>query len=141
MTFRSFSRKMHILIADDFPAFRSLIRSKLQENGFDSVTEAADGLDAVAKAADLQPGLVLLDIGMPKLSGIDAAPRIHAVAPQSKILFISQNTDAEVAHSLLIGGTLGYVVKSAINQELLPAIDAVLHGKRFVSSCLHPIST
>src|SRR5215471_20736060 len=95
-----------IVIADDFAPFRRFLRLELQEQGFQTVVEASDGLEAVAKAADLQPDLVLLDIAMPSLNGIDAAVQIHSVAPQSKILFVSQNTDPDVVKSALSDGAL-----------------------------------
>ena len=78
--------------------------------------------------------LVLLDVGMPKLNGIEAAARIRAIAPKAKILFVSQQTDPDVVRSALSDGAAGYVHKSQANHELLPAIDAVLGGRRFVSS-------
>ena len=126
-----------VLIADDYAAFRSFLCSKLQENGFGSLVEAVEGLDAVAKAAELQPDLVLLDIGMPMLNGIEAAARIRLVAPQSKVLFVSQNTDSVIAQLALSNVAGGYVLKSRIDHELLPAIETVLQGKRFVSAGLY----
>jgi len=126
-----------ILIADDFAAFRRLVRSKLQEIGFQNVAEASDGLEAVEKAAELQPDLVLLDIGMPNLDGIKAAAQIRTVSAESKILFLSQYTDPAIVQSTLTDGAMGYVYKSEINRELLPAIEAALGGKRFVSAVLH----
>jgi len=131
------ARANTIVIADDFAAIRSRVRSMLQENGFQNVTEASDGFEAVAKAAELQPDLVLLDIGMPNLDGIQAAAQIRSVAPESKILFVSQNTDPDIVQSALSDGARGYVCKSEISRELLPAIEAVLGGKRFVGSVLH----
>lgn len=127
-----------ILIVDDSTAFRSFLRSKLQKRGFRSIVEAADGLEAVAKAAELQPDLVLLDIAMPKLSGIDAAARIRLLAPQSKVLFVSLNTDSDIVQSALSDGARGFVLKSRIEHELLPAVEAALQGKRFVSPGLYP---
>lgn len=127
-----------VLIADDYAAFRSFLRRKLGEKGFRSIVEAEDGLEAVAKAAELQPDLVLLDIAMPKLSGIEAAARIHLLAPQSKVLFVSLNTDSDIVQSALSDGARGYVLKSRIERELLPAIEAALQGKRFVSPGLYP---
>ena len=126
------------LIADDYDAFRSFLRLKLGEKGFRSIVEAADGLEAVAKAMELQPDLVLLDIAMPKLSGIEAAARIRLLAPQSKVLFVSLSTDSDIVQSAFREGARGYVLKSRIEHELLPAIEAVLQGKRFVSPGLHP---
>jgi DNA-binding NarL/FixJ family response regulator len=130
------ARANSIVIADDFAAFRWFVRSKLQENGFQNVAEASDGLEAVAKAADLHPDLVLLDIGMPNLNGIKAAEQIRSIAPESKILFVSQNTDPDIVESALSDGAGGFVCKSEINRELLPAIEAVLAGKRFVGAVL-----
>jgi len=125
-----------IVIADDFAPFRRFLRLELQDNGFQNVAEAADGLEAVAKAADLQPDLVLLDIGMPNLDGIKAAAHIRSVAPEAKILFVSENTDPDIVHSALGEGAAGYVCKSEMSRELLPAIEAVLGGKRFVGAVL-----
>ena len=121
-----------IVIADDFAEFRRLVRSKLQGDGFHIVAEAADGLEAVAKAAMLQPDLVLLDIQMPKLNGLEAATQIRSIAPQSKILFLSQNTDPDIVQSAMSDGAAGYLCKSKINHQLVPAIEAAIAGKRFV---------
>lgn len=122
-----------VLIADDFSPFRCFLRRKLHENGFTSIIEAVDGLEAVTKAAEWQPDLVLLDIEMPKLNGLEAAARIRAAASQSKIIFVSQNTDPDVVKLALTDGGQGYVHKSEINHDLLPAIDAALGRERFVS--------
>ena len=130
------SPKNTVLIADDFSAFRQFLREKLYENGFLNIVEAVDGLDAVAKAAELQPDLVLLDIAMPKLNGIKAATRIRLVSPQSKILLVSQGTDPHVVQLALNDGVSGYVCKSKISHELLTAIATVLGNGRFVSSGL-----
>lgn len=128
-----------VVIADDFAAFRRLVCSKLKEYGFQTVAEASDGLEAVAMVAELQPDLVLLDIGMPNLDGIKAAAQIRSIAPRSKVLFVSQITDSEIVHSALSDGALGYVCKSKINSELLPALEAALGGKRFVSADLRSV--
>ena len=106
-----------IVIADDFAEFRRFVRSKLQGDGFHIVAKAADGLEAVAKAAVLQPDLVLLDIQMPKLNGLEAATQIRSIAPQSKILFVSQNTDPDIVQSAMSNGEAGYLCKSKITQD------------------------
>ena len=128
------ARANTIVIADDFAPFRRFLRLQLHENGFQNVTEASDGLEAVTKAAELQPDLVLLDIGMPNLDGIKAAAQIRSVAPEAKILFVSGNTDPDIVQSALSDGARGYVSKSEMGRELLPALEAVLSGKRFVCS-------
>jgi DNA-binding NarL/FixJ family response regulator len=95
--------------------------------------EASDGLEAVQKAEELQPDLILLDIGLPKLNGIEAAHRISQLVPRAKILFVSHDNDAELVAGALGNGAKGYVQKQNANKELLPAIEAVLGGGRFIS--------
>ncbi len=95
----------------------------------------SDGLAAVLKAEELQPDVILLDVGLPKTNGIEAARRIRRVAPKSKILFLSQEVDVEVAR-VALGDAHGYVVKSDADNELFSAIEAVMQGKKFVSSTL-----
>jgi CheY-like chemotaxis protein len=94
---------------------------------------ASDGLEAVLKTEALQPDLILLDIGLPKLSGIEAARRIRSAAPESRILFLSQEFDFDVARAALSAGGHAYVVKSDAENELIVAIEAVMVGKRYVS--------
>lgn len=100
------------------------------------VCEASDGSEAVQKADDLKPDLIVLDIGLPKLNGIEAARRIRQLSPNSKILFLSQNNDLAVVQAALGTGALGYVYKMNAQEELLSAVDAVLLGKQFVGSGL-----
>jgi len=121
-----------IVIADDFAEFRRFVRSKLQGKGFQIVAEAADGHEAVTKVAMEQPDIVLLDFQMPNLNGLEAAAQIRSIAPKSKILFVSQNTDPDIMQSAISAGAAGYLCKSKINSALVPAIEAALAGKRFV---------
>ena len=97
------------------------------------IGEVSDGLEAVHKAQEVQPDLILLDIGLPTLNGIEAARRIRELSPQSKILFISQDTSADVVHLALATGARGYVVKADAGGELLTALDAVLRSETYVS--------
>jgi DNA-binding NarL/FixJ family response regulator len=90
----------------------------------------------VEQAKALQPDLILLDIGLPIINGIEAARRIREVSPLSKILFVSESRSPEIAEEALKTGANGYVVKSDAATELLPAIKAVLEGKRFISASL-----
>jgi len=87
------------LLVDDFDAFRSFIRTTLQGAQLQIIAEVSDGLEAVQKAEELQPDLILLDIGIPTLNGIEAAQRIRKLAPRSKILFLSQESSADVRRS------------------------------------------
>jgi CheY-like chemotaxis protein len=97
---------------------------------------ASDGPEAVLKAAELHPDLILMDINLPELSGIQAAAKIRGLSPESKILFVSQNLDFDVALAALNAGGFGYVVKSDAENELLTAVEAVMSGERIVSALL-----
>jgi len=100
------------------------------------IGEAADGAEAVQKAVEFQPDLILLDSDLPKLSGIEAARQIRKVVPNSKILFVSQDSNPEVVQAAFQLGARGYVIKSDAARELLTAVKAVIQGARYVSRAL-----
>ena len=128
---------VRILTADDFEGWRSFVSSMLGSNPkFKIIGEVTDGVDAVQKAQELQPDLILLDIGLPKLNGIEAARQIRDVAPNSTILFLTENYSPDVAKEALRTGASAYVVKSDAGRELLPAVEDVLQGRQFVSDRL-----
>jgi len=121
-------------VVEDFEQFRRFICSTLRKKPeFQIVEEVADGLEAVRKAEELQPDLIILDIGLPSLNGIDAARRIRKLSPNSKIIFMSQESSADVVQEALALGALGYVVKAHAGSELMPALEEVLQGRQFVS--------
>jgi DNA-binding NarL/FixJ family response regulator len=128
---------IRILVVDDNEGWRRLaclvlrIRPELQV-----ICEASDGVEAVQKAEELRPDLILLDIDLPKLNGIEAARRILRLSPNSKIVFVSVDDSQDVVQVALGTGALGYVDKARAVSELLPAVDAVLRGAQFVSSTL-----
>jgi DNA-binding NarL/FixJ family response regulator len=127
-----------VLVVEDYEPFRRFICSTLgKKPELRIVGEASDGLHAVQKAEELQPDLILLDIGLPTLNGIEAACRISRLVPAAKVLFISQNNDAEVVTAALRNGAKGYVRKENAKKDLLPAIESVLRGDRFVSRGWH----
>ena len=97
------------------------------------IGEAVDGVEAVQKAVEFQPDLILLDSDLPKLSGIEAARQIRKIAPKSKILFLSQDSNPEVVQDAFGLGARGYVTKSDAARELLTAVKAVGLGKQYVS--------
>jgi DNA-binding NarL/FixJ family response regulator len=120
---------------EDYPLFRDFVRSALRKQSWlQIIGEVSDGLEAVRKAQELRPDLILLDVGLPNLNGIEAARRIRQLSPESTILFLSENRSRAVAEEGLRSGALGYVVKSDAATDLLPAIESVLQGKWFVSA-------
>lgn len=128
---------IRVLVVDDYEPWRRFIRlTLLAYEKLQIVGEASDGLEAVRKAQQLQPDLILLDIGLPELNGIEAARRIREISPTSKILIVSENRAWELAEEALRVGASGYVLKSGAASELLAAVWAVLQGKQFVSPSL-----
>jgi len=126
-----------VLVVDDHEPWHSFYSTTLQEKpDLQVIGQVLDGLEAVRQAQELQPDLILLDIGLPELNGIEAARRIQKVSPTSKILFVSENCCADIAEEALSTGAGGYLVKSDAGSELLPGIKAVLEGKRFLSASL-----
>lgn len=125
---------IRILVVEDFQAFRSFLCSMLSKAPeLQVICEVSDGLEAVRKAEELQPDLILLDIGLPGLNGIEAARRIRKLSPRSKILFLSQESSADVTKEALKVGT-GYVVKTHAGGELLAVIEAMRASGRFVTT-------
>jgi DNA-binding NarL/FixJ family response regulator len=98
------------------------------------VGEAADGWEVLRKAQTLEPDLILLDLGLPNLNGLEAAKRIRQVLPGVKIIFLTATNDPDVVEACLSAGGQGYVLKTDAGTELLPALAAVRRGDRFVSS-------
>lgn len=127
---------LRILIVDDFEPWRRFVSSALQKVDSQILLEVSDGLEAVYRAEDLRPDLILLDIGLPTLNGIKAARRIRDLSPNSKILFLSEEDSPEVAEAALEAGGAGYVVKSDAGRELLPAVKALSKGKRYIGARL-----
>jgi len=131
------SSTTRVLVVDDYEPWRRFVYSTLQRSSeLHVVSEASDGIGAVQKAEELQPDLVLLDIGLPELNGIEVARRIRKLSPRSKIIFITENRAPEIASEALRTGGRGYLVKSAAGNELFNAINAVLEGRRFVTNGL-----
>ena len=128
---------IRVLVVEDFEPFWQVIRSTLAERpDVQIIGELADGMEGVHKAEVLEPDLVLLDIGLPTLNGIEAARQIRKLAPESKIVFLTQESSADVVQAALGTGAHGYIVKSNAGSELLEAVNAVLRGERFVGADL-----
>lgn len=128
---------IRVLVVDDFEAWRRFVCSTLgKKPELQVVGEASDGSEAVRKAAELQPDLIVLDLGLPTLNGIDAARQIRKLSPESKIVFLSQECSPEVVQEALSVGALGYVVKVNAGNELLAAVEAVLQNRQFLGGGL-----
>jgi len=128
---------IRILVADDFESWRDRVRILFRARPqWQIIAEVSDGSEAVRKAADLKPDLIVLDISLPKLNGIEAAWQIRQFSPNSRIVFLSQNNDLDIVRTGLSTGALGYVCKADSQSDLLPAIEAVLQGRQFVSSSI-----
>ncbi|MGB8781761.1 MAG: response regulator transcription factor [Terriglobales bacterium] len=128
---------MRILVVEDFAPFRRFITSTVEKlPNLQVICEVADGLEAVEKAEELKPDLILLDLGLPTLNGIAVARRIRKIAPESKIIFVTQESSADVVQEALSSGAWGYVLKARAGIDLLAAVEAVLKNTQFVSSGL-----
>ena len=128
---------VRILVVDDYEPWRRFERlTLLVHTELRIIGECSDGDEAIQKAQELKPDLILLDIGLPTLNGIEAARRIRQVSPSSKILFVTENRSPDIAAEALSTGVAGYVVKSNAAREPLSAIKAVLEGKQFLSAGL-----
>jgi DNA-binding NarL/FixJ family response regulator len=122
-----------VLIVEDSEPFRNFICSTLGKRPeLQIVDQVSDGLQAVRRAEELRPDLIVLDIGLPSLNGIEAARQIRRLSPKSKILFVSQESSADVVQEALGTGASGYIVKTDAGRELLEAVSAVLRGEQFV---------
>jgi CheY-like chemotaxis protein len=124
-----------VLIVEDYEPWLRLVLSKLKENSKVRVVgDVSDGLAAVQRAHELQPDLILLDIGLPGLNGFEVARRIRRVSPNSRLLFLSDYRSAETVEVAMGTGANGYVVKSDAGRDLVRAVETVLQGKQFVSA-------
>jgi two-component system, NarL family, nitrate/nitrite response regulator NarL len=127
---------VRVLAVDDSAPFRRFVIERLQERSASVVGIAVDGLEAVHKARILQPDLVLMDIWLPTLNGLEATREICRFSPASKIIVISNNLDPAVVQAAFDAGANGYVLKSLAAAELLAAVETVLRGETFVGGGL-----
>jgi DNA-binding NarL/FixJ family response regulator len=128
---------VRVLVVDDCEPFRRFICSTLRTRPeLQIVGEVSDGLEAVQKMKELRPDLIAIDIGLPSLNGIEVARHIRKLSPESKLLFVSQESCTDVVQEAFRLGAQGYVAKTMAGVDLLPAVEAVCHGRRFVSAGL-----
>ena len=126
---------VRILVVDDFEKFRQFVVEMLGKRPeLQVVGEASDGLEALQKAVELRPDLILLDIGLPSLNGLKVARQIRSLVPESKIIFLTQESSADVVEEALSLGARGYIMKTRAQADLFSAVEAALSGKTFVSN-------
>ena len=128
------SSPIPVLVVEDSAPFSEFICSTVAKTpNLRVIGEVSDGQEAVQKAQELKPDLILLDIGLPTLNGIEAARQIRNVAPESKIIFVTQESSQELVQLALRLGARGFVAKTRAARDLLAAIEAVLDSRQFVS--------
>jgi DNA-binding NarL/FixJ family response regulator len=128
---------IRVLVVDDYALFRRFVCSTLGKRpDLQVIGEASDGMEAVRLAGELKPDLILLDIGLPTLNGIEAARRIRILSPESKVLFVSMMSSPDVVREALSTGAVGYVLKTKAAMDLIAGVEAFLDGRQFVSSGL-----
>jgi len=128
-------RITRILVADDHEIVRHGLRTLLESRTeWCVVGEAVNGYEAVEKAIELKPDLVLLDLGMPELNGYEATRRIREILPQTEVLVLSVNDSEQLVRQALAAGARGYLIKSDAGHELVAAIETTLRHKSFLSS-------
>jgi DNA-binding NarL/FixJ family response regulator len=129
--------RFRILIADDHEVVRQGLRALLESHpGWEVCGEAVDGWDVVAKAAELKPDVIAMDVGMPNLNGLDAAREILNSDPRQKILFLTVYDSEQVAQKAIEAGARGVLLKSDAGRELLTAVEALQRNSTYVSSRL-----
>ncbi|MCC6612925.1 MAG: response regulator transcription factor [Anaerolineae bacterium] len=131
------SQPARILLADDHAVLRSGLRLLLEKQpDFEVIGEASNGTEALERAAELHPDVILLDLNMPEMDGLTAIPKLRELAPNSRILILTMHDDASYLKQALQSGAAGYVLKRVVDTELLLALRAVLRGEVYVHSAM-----
>lgn len=125
--------KTRVLLADDNIQILEYVRDFLSANHCEIVGAVADGQEAVDAAAQFLPDVVVLDLSMPVLNGIEAAKRILEANPSTKVVFLTVEKDRETCSAALEAGACGYVLKPRLAADLIPAIEFATDGRRFIS--------
>ena len=127
---------MKVLLADDHRMMRDGLRVILEKRDIQVVGEAGDGREAVALAERVRPDIVVMDIAMPELNGIDATRRLVGTVPGSRIIGLSMNADRRYVLAMFAAGAMGYLLKSSAAEELVQAVGEVFNGHKYVSPAI-----
>jgi DNA-binding NarL/FixJ family response regulator len=127
---------LRILIADDHPLTRGALSALLGGNGFDVVAEAANGLQAIERAAELQPDLVLLDLSMPDMDGLEALPLVRAAAPSAEVVVLTASESEENLLGAIRAGAAGYLLKSEPPERIVSFLRSVAQGEAALSGAV-----
>jgi DNA-binding NarL/FixJ family response regulator len=130
---------LRVLLADDHAIVRRGLRSLLEDAGIAVVAEAADGLEALRLCEEQRPDMLILDVGMPKLNGIEVAARAQKLAAKPGVIMLSMHSDESYIIRALAAGARAYLLKNATDEDLLPAVRAVASGKHFFSPAVTAI--
>lgn len=132
---------IHILIVDDaLPWQRFVIELFETETDLKIIAISSDGLEAVRKAKEVRPDLILMDINLPGMNGYEAMREIRIFSPASKILFVSEHRSCDLIEAAFDAGASGYVLKSDAYSDLIPGVRAALLDRRFVSRSLKKLA-
>lgn len=126
-----------ILIVDDFEPWQHLVLWVLEpQTDLQVISTAVDGPEAVRKAEELKPDLILMDLGLPGMNGLEATRQIRIASPGSKVIFLTDHNEPDIVQAAFAAGASGFVLKSEFRADLVPAVRAVLLGQRFISRSL-----
>lgn len=126
-----------ILVVDDFEPWQHLVLWLLEsEADLEIISTAVDGIEAVQKAEELKPDVILMDLSLPGMNGIEATRQIRIASPGSKVLFLADYCEPDIVQATFNAGASGYVLKSDFRTDLIPAVRAVLLGQKFISRSL-----
>ena len=128
--------KTRVLLADDHAVVRYGLRTLFELSGMQVVGEAGDGREALSLAAELRPDVVVMDVTMPGLNGIDAAAVLQERTPATRIVILSMHSDSEHVHRAFAAGVSGYLLKGSESEEIIAAVRAVLSGRRYLTTAL-----